>query len=258
MMTPVTTSIPNPTIDKLMRHWLLDIAVEFPRSLVLLFPFVEGEALNAKTIHGQQPESYAKGLINLFENGLIRFSSDVPGDEVQTSAGVERLLERFVRLSKDDSLLRREGQLLSTYQRRHIKELQVSFELTSEGGRVWESDAEPNWDRCFTQSTGDADCELVSSNLDRIMAVIGWFPEIVGGRVDVNSIRIQRLDDSPILYWKHLPSVFKANFAFDKTDPRWSSDGPAWPREPKWFHDWRVATASWYRKPWEMPAWPSE
>lgn len=251
-------SIPNPPIDKLMRHWLLDIAVEFPRCLVLLFPFVEGEALNAKTIHGQRPESYAKGLIELFEGGLIRFSSDVPGDEVRTLAGVKRILERFVGLSKDDSILRRERQFLSSYQRRHIKELQVSFELTSEGGRVWESDAEPTWGRCFTQSTSDAHCELVSQDLDRIMAVIGWFPQIAGGRVDMNSIQIQKLDDYPIVYGKHLSSVFKANFVFDKVDQQSRGDSTAWSQEPKWFHRWRVATASWYRKPWEMPEWSFE
>jgi hypothetical protein len=74
----------------------------------------------------------------------------------------------------------------------------------------------------------------------------------------VNSIQIQKLDDYPIFYWKHLPSVFKANFAFNKADPRLSGDGPAWPREPEWFHEWQASTTSWYRKPWEMPEWPSE
>lgn len=257
-MSLAVGNIPNPPIDKLLRHWLLDVAVEFPRNLCLLFPFVDGEALNAKTIHGHQPKSYSRALLDMFEEGLIRFSSDVQGDDVQASVGVARVLERFLGLSKDDSQLRRGGRFLPAYQRCHIKELQVYFELTPEGGQAWEKIARPNWDHCFTQSTGNADCELVSQNRDLLMAVLGWFREADGGLVDLDSVEIQKLNDCPILYWKHLPSVFRVKFIFEKSDARWSGDGPTWSREPKWFQEWWTSATSWYRKPWELPTWPSE
>jgi hypothetical protein len=243
--------------EMITRYWLLDLATEFPRSLGLLFPSIESEALNVKEIPGRQLEDYAASLMELYGAGLIMLESDFPEDDISSQPGVSKIVERFVRLPKGERQVRyvRPGRRTDDDRqpRQHVR-----FQLTATGGQEWERLAEPDWSHYFDQRGDQGGCEIVSQNRDLLMAVLGWFQELGGGRVDVNSIQIQKLDNYPILYWKHLPFVFKANFAFDKADPRWIGDGPAWSREPKWFHEWRVATASWYRKPWEMSAWPSK
>jgi hypothetical protein len=240
-----------------VQHWLLNLAIEVPCSLGTIFPSVEEEYLNVKKIAGCKPEEYGESLLELFEEGLIILKSDFAGDNVDNKDGVAQIVERFVRLPKDAREVRYASRKVNSDSARKTPE-RARFEVTKAGGEEWERRAEPDWNHYFDQRGDQSDCEVVSQNRDLVMAVLGWFPELGGGRVDVNSIQIQKLDDYPIFYWKYLPSVFKANFAFNKADPRLSGDGPAWPREPEWFHEWQASTTSWYRKPWEMPEWPSE
>ncbi len=243
--------------DRVIKYWLLDLATEFPRSFGLLFPTVEGEALNVKEIPGRESEDYAEALVELFREGLIELKSDFPGDDVCSQSGVSKIVERFTRLPRGERQVRHVGsdsQTEGNHQSRHY----VRFQLTAAGGQEWEKLAEPDWNHYFNQLGGRKSCEIISQNRDLVMAVLGWFQETDGGRVHLNAIQIQKLSDYPILYWKRLPSVFKVNFTFEKAEARWSGDGPAWLNEPKWFKEWRAAATHWYTKPWELAAWPSE
>lgn len=240
----------------LLKQWLLDIAIEFPRPLVMLFPTVQGAALNVKEIPSQRAENYFNAFLGMFEEDLIRFNSDFPGDDLRTATGVATVLSRFQGLSEDDPRICRGGRLLRVSERLRSKELSVSFELTPAGGQAWERLAEPNWDRCLTESVGESDCELVSQNLDLLMVALGWFREMEGGRVDWDSVEIEKQGDFPIYYWKHLPYAFRAKFAFKKAEGSWSGSGPNRSREPRWFREWWDSATSWYRKPWELSVWP--
>jgi hypothetical protein len=244
--------------DAVIKFWLLDIATEFPRSLGMLFPSVESEALNVKEIPNCKQGDYAASLIELFEAGLITLESDFSEDDVNSKFGVSRIIERFEHLSKDERQLRyvRSGPHAAGVR---LPLQCVRFQLTRAGGQEWEKYAEPDWDHCFDQSTGNEEGEIFSQNRDLVMAVLGWFQEIEGGRVHLESIALQEIKDYPIFYWKNLPYVYKATFTFERAEARWSGNGPAWLNAPKWFKEWwAAATSSWYRKPWELPGWPSE
>src|SRR5438552_7986133 len=153
---------PNLATDELAKHWLLNLAVEVSVRLVLLFPVVEGEALNVKPIPCCKTEDYARNLIQLFDAGMIRFSSEEPGDDVGSGLGVSRILERFLKLSEDDPTLRRDGRLLKPSQRYRLPGLQVSFELTLRGGEAWARVAEPNWTHILIERRDSISGELVS------------------------------------------------------------------------------------------------
>ncbi len=238
------------------KYWLLNIATEFPRSLSLLFPSVEVEALNVCEIPGCKPEEAAESLIEIFAEGLISLESDFPEDDVSSKLGVEQIVERFVRLPKGEREVRnvhRGNQFVPVRQPRKY----VKFQLTTAGGQEWERLAEPDWSGFFTQSGDETtgDVELASPSLNLLMARMGWFRGLNGERIKVDTIRLEACSNYQILYWKRLPLVYQALFSIEPAKSRWPNE---WTRYPEWFRKWWISTNSWYKKPWELPIWPSE
>src|SRR5437867_8317137 len=82
---------PERDVDDLIRHWLLNLAVDSPMSVGMLFPAVDGEALNVYTLPGRSSEDYARGLTELFDAGMIKLrrwnwlpgSSEIAEDDVE-------------------------------------------------------------------------------------------------------------------------------------------------------------------------------
>jgi hypothetical protein len=238
--------------DELIRYWLLNVAVEYSVWLGRLFPAVQDETLNVKPIPHCTSEDYARGLIDLFNSGMISLSSEVPGDDVQSSRGVAQILDRFLQLSNEDPVLRRNGRLLPMHERIRLPGMAVSFELSSLGGEAWEKVANPDWTRFISVSTVSTSGELVSSDRDLLIAYMGLYPEVNGERIQLETVAWETRTDYEILYWKRLPFVYHASFVVEAAKKRWA--GPA----PSWFLDWWLSTRSWRKQPWELPGWPSE
>lgn len=242
--------------EVVIKYWLMNIATEFPRSLGLLFPSVKGEALNVKEIPGCKPENYAEYLVELFAKGLITLESDSPEDDVNSKLGVAHIMERFVQLPKDERQLRyvHSGSQLGSVRQPHQR---VKFQLTAAGGEEWERLAEPDWSSYFTQSGDETtgDVELASPNLNLIMARMGWFRGLIQERINVETIRLETYSNYKVLYWKRLPLVYQALFSVEPAEPQWANE---WTQYPEWFRKWWISTNSWYKKPWELPIWPSE
>ena len=113
--------------------------MEFPRSLGLIFPSVEGEALNVKEIPGCKPENYAEALLEVFEEGLISLESDLPEDDVSSVRGVARVVERSVRLLEDEREVRYARHMARSIPVRQPRTI-VRFQLTAtRGARVGEA-----------------------------------------------------------------------------------------------------------------------
>jgi hypothetical protein len=246
--------------DPMMKHWLLNLAIECPAWLGHLFPTVAGEALNVMPIPGRIATDYARGLIELFDSRMIGLSSDVPGDDVESGPGVAQVLDRFLKLSNDDPRLRRDGRLQPVYERNRVPGMQVSFKLTNHGGEAWEKVAEPDWGRFVSATTYSAvqpqsemAGDLVSADRDLLIAYMGWYPEVNGEQIQLDTIKWQTHTDFEILYWKRLLFVYHASFQVRPAEPRWNGH-----REPHWFRDWWTSTCSWHKKPWQLPSWPPE
>src|SRR3954464_8858827 len=94
--------------DEVIKHWLLNTAVEFGVPLTHIFPEVS-QALNVEPVPGCCSEGYARGLVELFDSGMIALSSEVEGDDTRSRTGVLQILDRFRMLSKDDATLRSDG-----------------------------------------------------------------------------------------------------------------------------------------------------
>ena len=244
--------------DELLRHWLLNLAIEYPVWLGQLFPAIAGEALNAKPVPHCDAQDYARGLVELFDSGMITLSSEVPGDDVESRPGILRILERFLRLSNDDPRLCRDGRLLPTYTRNRLPGMQVSFKVSALGGEGWEGIAEPDWTHIFTISRDDTSGDLISPDRDLLLAYMGWYPEIHQEGIQMETITWQTHSDYEILYWKRLPLVYHASFRLHAAEPRWGSTVPIWYEAPRWFWEWRNSTGYWHKKPWHLPSWPSE
>lgn len=245
------------SVDEMIKQWLLNLAVECPVWLSLLFPTVDSAGLNTKPVPRCNPRDYAKALSDLFDSGMIGLSSEVSADNVEDRRGFAQVLDRFLRLSPDDSRLSRDGHLLPLYERNRLPGMKVSFKLTDQGGAAWEEVAEPDWGRYISVSTysGDEpqDGELVSADRDLLIAYMGWYPEVNGEQIQLDTIKWQTHTDFEVLYWKRLPFVHHASFKVLPAQARWNSY-----REPEWFQDWWVSTRSWHKQPWELPNWPSE
>ena len=244
------------TTEELIRHWLLNLAIEVPISLYLLFPNVEGEALNVRPIPGCSAAEYARGLTELFDSGMIRMSSELPEDDVEGRPGVSRILDRFLDLPKDIRqvrFLRPDDGPLEGYGPNRPLSLQVSFQLTALGGETWQGIAEPDWTHILTESRTSKSGEVISPDRDLMMAHMGWYPQINNERIQLETVAWQTHSDFEILYWKRLPFVHRASFALQPADERWWST--AW---PKWFDEWFSCARHWYKQPWELPGWPSE
>jgi hypothetical protein len=154
----------------------------------------------------------------------------------------------------------------------HRPDLKAAFKLTNNGGKSWEANAKPNWEKFleeFTEFEGEGEslkpssAELASQDLNLVLAHLGWFRDewtestVYGPQFD--SINLQFHEEYQALYWKRLPSVYKATFALTPAQPLWTTEPqgePHWLQEPKWFTDWRNASRKWFTEPWELPDWP--
>jgi hypothetical protein len=244
------------SLSEITRHWLLNTTVEFGVPLAYLFPEVS-QALNVRPVPDCGSEDYASGLMELFGLGMITFSSVVEGDDTDTLAGVRKILERFRALSKDAPALRCDGRLLKLYELRRLPGMQVYFELTPLGGEAWEKSAQPHWTRYLSASTVfpvigvmAGECELISADRDLMMAYMGWYSELSGEQIQLETVTWQTHTDFKIVYWKQIPFVHHASFQVHSSDRRWIGE------VPRWFQDWWTSSQSWYTKPWDLHGWP--
>ena len=79
---------------------------------------------------------------------------------------------------------------------RSSAEKEISFELTDEGGRAWESAARPQWHRLTGGSAVSSeednpncmDWTRFSHDRERLMSVLGWYPVVQGEPVGIRTI----------------------------------------------------------------------
>jgi hypothetical protein len=230
----------------MIKHWLLNLAVEYPVWLVHLFPVVYAEALNAKPVPHRDKWDCARSLIELFNSGWIKLSSEVPGDDTESRRGIARILDRFLRLAEDDSVLTPRGRLRPTCERIRFPGMQVSYKLTAAGGEAWEEMAEPDWPHILTVSVDTEAGDLFSPDRHLLMAYMGWYQEIEAERIRRDSIAWQMHSDFEIVYWKRLPVVYQASFLLQ---PAEGGSGPQWSRAPQWFREWYLSAITWHKQP---------
>lgn len=236
--------------DPMIKHWLLNLAVEYPVWLGHLFPAVACEALNVKPVPGCDAKDYGRNLIELSDSGMVTFSSEVLGDDVENRPGRERVVERFLELAKDDPA-HRPARLM--YDRNRLPGMQVYFKLTPPGGAAWEKKAEPAWERILTVSVGVDSGNLFSPDRDLIMAYLGWYREIEAQRIQLEAISWRTHLDFQILYWKRIPLTYQASFT---VQPSEGPIEPQWYSTPQWFREWYASATTWHKQPWELAGWP--
>jgi hypothetical protein len=243
--------------EDLIDHWLLNTAIKFPRPLLHVLPFVRGLTLNAKVIPHCTPEDYAHGLLGLFRSEHLVFTSEDAEDDVQSSAGVDAILKRFLRYPIE-LVPERHGAKKTQPPVPTLKIPKVEFALSESGGSLWESVANPTWDHFYDQSSDYQTGDAVSPDLTLLMARLGWFPELTSDEgIDIESLSIEEHTEYQILYWKKLPNVFRATFKCRRIEARWKKISPTGdPFEPEWFRRWRSSTVHFYTHPWELSAWP--
>jgi len=218
-------------------HWLLNLAVEQPIWLDLLFPIVETQALNVKAIPGFDAEDYAKCLNELLNLGMVKLSTVDP-----TQSDIHEIIERLMNLP---------GDLPPTWLRRRIPGIQVSFELTALGGETWERFSEPDWAHIVVERRDATSSELISPDRHKLMAYMGWYPEIHHEKILCETVEWHTQTRFPILYWRRLPFVHHASFKVVSAEARWGVAAPAW------FREWQFASTSWHKDPWDLPGWHS-
>lgn len=266
----------NLTIEEITQYWLLTSAVDFPRALGYFFPELDDIALNMREVPGLNAGEYAKVLLNLFDLEMIEFSSELLEDDVTTRSGIMNILDRFLEFSNENPnalMIRRTRQKSVADPYAGRTDLKVRFRLTEKGGETWEAIAKPNWKKFlegFSDTEGEGEglkpssAELASQDLSLVLAHLGWFREewtesiVYGPQFD--SINLQFHEEYQALYWKRLPSVYKATFALTPVQPLWTkgpNGEPNWHQAPKWFSDWRSTSRKWFTEPWELPDWPS-
>ncbi len=252
------TESPILSFSEIIRHWLLNTVVEFGVPLTSVFP-VAGHGLNVKPIPGCTSDDYAKALLELFDSGLVRFSSRGPGSVTGNRDGILRILDRCRVLSKDDLFLRANHRLLTTHRLSKALGMQVYFELTPLGGDAWEKIAQPDWTRYLSTSTVfpvigamTGECELISADRDLMIAYMGWYPEVSGEQIQMETVTWQAHTDFKIVYWKRIPFVHHASFQVQSVNQRWIGE------IPRWFQDRWISSQSWYTKPWDLHGWPTK
>ena len=240
----------------LIKHWLLDTAVSFPRSLIHILPVVRGLTLNAIEIPGCDAEDYALALGELFGAGMLRFRSEDSEDDTESPDGVTAILSRFLCYTfEPPEVIQARGERISDEARQQRNVPTVRYSLTDKGGVLWESIAEPRWEQFYNQSSDYATGDAMSPDLTLLMAKMGWFQELSGEEIDIQSIKIEEKLDHQVLYWKKLPHIYEATFNCRQGGGRWKRRGD-YPMEPEWFRSWWLTTASFYTEPWKLPSWP--
>jgi hypothetical protein len=240
--------------NMMIKHWLLNLAVEYSVWLGHLFPAVDCEALNVKPVPGCKAEDYARSMIELCDSGMVRLSSEIPGDDVGSKSGVERILDRFLKLANEDPALRHHGRLRPTFERNRLPGMQVDFKLTARGGEAWETMSDPDWTHILIVRVDSQSGDLFSPDRRLLMAYMGWYEEIEAQRIQPGAVTWQTHSDFEILYWKRLPLVYQASFSAQSTE---GHTGPKWSAVPKWFREWYLSAITWHKQPWELPGWPS-
>lgn len=245
--------------EELIRHWLLNIAIEFPRALDLLFPSIDAEALNVREIPGAEPRDYASCLADLADDRLIGFASTVPGYDLGSASGISEVLARSLR-GEDRSAARRLRRdrrgsakpALDSDEPQHS----VTYSLTSLGGEAWEYVAKPKWGDFVYELVDEDSGEVISPNPNLLMARMGWFSELNKKQIIRSTISVQRRLDFQALYWKNLPEVYQARFLLERAPATRSTTEVR--LEHQWFEEWRRDVLRWYAKPWELSSWPVE
>jgi len=226
--------------DEIVKHWLLNLAINCPIYLPLLFPSLRLDALNVKAIPHCPAADYARGLFDLFGSGMITFSSELPEDDATSHAGISRVLDRFLALPENHKHGRSTGQPPT---------MRASFALTPLGGETWAKIAEPDWSSLLVESSDFDDADIYSNNRDLLMAYMGWYAEINEARILAETVQWETHKDSEILYWKRLPLVHHVYCRLEVKAPS---------AAPDWVRGWYFSATSWYRKPWELSGWPSD
>lgn len=259
MRTSVTVrnTMPQQTREQLLKYWLLTAAVDHEVSLACFFPRFEWGPLNMKEIPSCDATDYAAGILSLFESGMIKLRSTSPVDDVRSRSGVHGILERYLAFSRENPnsrLSRRLAKRLSDPRYVYQPDLVTEFKLTANGGAAWEETAKPDWARFFDESDNGETGEIISPNLNLLMARLGWFVDLRGDvKPKLDTVTIETHRNHPILYWKRLPTVYRAEFKVTRTESIW----PNSLARPGWFDDWWVSSSHWYTEPWDLPDWPS-
>lgn len=233
----------------MIKHWLLNLAVEHPVWLGHILPEIECEALNVKPVPGCDAKDYARNLIELSESGMVALSSEVPGDDVATRPGMERILNRFLQLANNDATWCHEWNQRPMYERIRLPGMQVNFRLTPSGGAAWERMAEPDWTHILTVSVGSESGDVFSPDRHLLMAYLGWYREIEARQIQFETISWQTHSDFEILYWKRIPLVYQASFTLQ---PAEGPTGPEWHHAPQWFREWYTSAITWHKQPWDL------
>jgi len=227
--------------DAVIKHWLLNLAVEMPVWLRSVIPEVRSQALNVKPVPHCGATDYAEALIELLDSGMITMSSEFPEDDVETRFGIGRILDRFLALPED-------VRQVPIFSWPHSS--QVSFKMTALGGEAWEGIAEPDWTHILTESSDLEVGELFSPNRDLLMAYMGWYGKLSSSQIQFDTVSWQTHSNFEILYWKRLPLVHHASFSLQPVEGKFQS----W---PTWFYEWFFAKR-WHKDPWDLPGWPLE
>jgi hypothetical protein len=234
---------------KIVEHWLLNTAIDFPRSINLILPHVAVESLNVKPVPGCGANDYAESIADLFAAGMIRIESDIPADDFKEREGLLRVLENIQQMGRPA--------IVRSAQRETLKR-KFYFELTAKGGAEWERRAKPEWENFYSESSDGRIGDAVSPNLTLLMARLGWFAELNHQRIQHDTIELEEHPDYQVLYWKWLPHVYRASFCCEPAGGLWGREDGTRAHEPKWFTNWWHATNRWYTEPWELAGWPSE
>ena len=245
-----------PASQELIQHWILNTAIEFPGRLSDFVPFVESEFLNVGEVPGATPDEHAAAFHTLLDTGLVQAFAIRNGDESETLLDrqtVEAIIQERLHLPHVSSRRR-----LGTKQPRpSISAPDLRWKMTALGGDAWERLAQPDWNRyALTLTdippTDPLTGEIWSASRDLLMANLGWYRELNEATVVRDTIRVEALHNHPITYWKVLPLVYHASFSC--TD-FFLSCGPT--EQPEWFQQWWRSLDQWYKKPWEVPGWPT-
>lgn len=229
--------------EDLIKHWLLNTAIDFPRPLLHVLPVVRGITLNAKEIPGRAPGDYAHALQELYLSGHVQWTSEDRIDDIRSISRVDAILDRFLRYPFYARGERQVGP-------REPKIPRVEFALTESGGALRGRIAKPDWDHYHGGSSDYKTGDAVSPDLALLMARLGWFSELSNETIDIGSLEIEECSDYPVLYWKRLPHVYRATFKCHVGQARWKKQGRSeYPLEPDWFRKWWHSTAHFYTHP---------
>jgi hypothetical protein len=243
--------------QKIVRHWILNLAIKGTRRLSDIVPYVESLHLNVRSVPGATTRHYSDAFLSLFDAGLICCFRDEDERSRRVEVGrsvVESVLALRLQLPE---VSRRTRSTIPGPLGPAIPDLM--WKLTSAGGVEWERLAQPDWERfvfiLFDLPTNEGlptRGDAWSASLDSLMVEIGWCREFNNEEVDRQSLALEVLSNHPIVYWKVLPVVYHATFMCTSV---WQ-EGIRLREKSSWFSDWWSSRRSWFKEPWALPDWP--